>query len=34
MQVYIHPDKPDADPFLRPEGGYKSIGRDHKDLKE
>ena len=34
MQVYIHPDKADDDPFLRPKGGYTSIGKDHKDLKE
>lgn len=34
MQVYIHPDEPAKDPFLRPRGGYKSIGKDHNDLKE
>ena len=33
-QVYVHPDVPSEDPFLRPDGGFKQIGEDNKHLKE
>ena len=34
MQVYIHPDYPEKDPFRRPRYGVQSIGENNKDLKE